>query len=244
MPSVVTEIATDVYRLSTFHPDFGIQFNQFLLADAEPFLMHTGMRQMFAQTRDAVAQVLDPSTVRWIGWSHFEADECGALDQWLALAPRAQVLCGVVAATINVNDAAARPPRVLADGETVSTGRHTLQFLATPQLPHGWDAGLFFDQTTRTLFCSDLFFQPGDPPPLVETDLVEPARQAIVAGADGPLAHDLPYTPRTDAMLQRLVALRPQTLAVMHGSSYRGDGAAALRGLAAVLAAALGSPPR
>jgi len=244
MQSNVAEIAPDVFRISTFHPDFGIQFNQFLVRDDEPFLMHTGMRRMLDATRDGVAKVLDPATVRWIGFSHYEADESGAVNEWLALAPRAQVVCSFVGAAVSLNDVADRVPRALADGEVLATGAHRLRFLATPHVPHGWDAGLFFDETQRVLFCSDLFFHPGDPEPITTSDVVGRARDAIRESAQGPLAHDLPYTPSTDATLRRLADLEPTTLAIMHGSSFRGDGGAAIRALASVLHDALAAPAR
>jgi flavorubredoxin len=234
MNTAVTEVAPDVYRISTFAPDFGIQFNQFLIKDDEPFLMHTGFKKMFAATRDAVASVLDPGRLRWIGFSHFESDECGALNEWLATAPLAQAACSFVGATVSVNDFAVRPARALADDEVVPTGRYRLRFLATPHVPHSWDAGLFFEETNRTLLCSDLFFQPGDPAPLTR-DIVGPARAAMLEGQSGPLAKDMPYTPYTDATMQRLADLKPQMLAVMHGSSFHGDGAAALQELAKVI---------
>jgi flavorubredoxin len=235
MKAVVTEIAADVFRLSAFHPEAGIQFNQFLVRDEEPFLMHTGLRRMFDVTREAVASLIDPTTLRWIGYSHFEPDECGALNEWLALAPRAQAVCGEVGAAVMLADYADRPARTLADGEVLETGRRRLRYLSTPHLPHGWDAGLFFEESDRTLLCSDLFFQPGDPEPLVESDLVGPAADAMRAGQSTPLAKDVPYTPATDALLDRLARLAPRTLAVMHGSSFRGDGAQALRELAPVV---------
>jgi flavorubredoxin len=240
MNGTVTEIARGIHRLSTFHPDFGIQFNQFLITGDEPFLMHTGMRRMFEATRAAVARVIDPTTLRWIGFSHFEPDECGALNEWLALAPRAEPVCGVVGAQVMLSDFADRPPRVLADGEVLDCGSHRLRYLATPHLPHGWDAGLYFDEQERVLLCSDLFFHPGDPEPLTRADVVTRARDAIVEGASGPLANDLPYTPRTDAMLRRLADLEPRTLAVMHGSSFEGDGRRAILELASVLESRLG----
>jgi flavorubredoxin len=238
--TTVTEIAPDVFRLCTFAPDFGIQFNQFLVRDDEPFLMHTGFKRDFASIHSAVAQVLDPARLRWIGFSHFESDECGALNEWLAAAPQAQAVAGVVGAAVNLSDYAARPARPLADGEVLATGRHRLRYLATPHVPHGWDAGLYFDETTRTLFTSDLFFQPGEPEPLTTADIVGAARGALLAGQSGPLANDMPYTPYTDATLQRLAALEPRTLATMHGSSFSGDGARAIRGLAEVIRDALG----
>lgn len=240
MQSKVTEIAPDIYRFSTFHPDYGIQFNQFLVKDDEPFIMHTGFKKMFPLTLEAVASVIEPSSLRWIGFSHFESDECGALNEWLAAAPNAQPVCSFVGATVTVNDFADRAARALNDDEVLETGRHRLCFLATPHVPHCWDAGMFFEEHSRTLFCSDLFFQPGDNEPLTESDIVGRARAAIVEGLAGPLANDLPYTPYTHSTLQRLANLNPATLAVMHGSSFRGDGKSAILDLAGVIKEALG----
>jgi flavorubredoxin len=242
MNSTVTEIAPDVYRISTFHPEFQIQFNQFLIKDDEPFLMHTGFKKMFPITRAAVASILDPATVRWVGFSHFEPDECGALNEWLATAPQAQTVCSFVGTAVMMNDFAERPARPLNDGEVLTIGRQRLRFLATPHFPHGWDAGLFFEETQRTLLCSDLFFQPGDPAPLTESSLVDGARETIKAGMEGPLAHDMPYTPYTDQAFQRLAELAPRTLAVMHGSSFRGDGGREVQGLATVIKELIGTP--
>ncbi|HEY8516488.1 MAG TPA: MBL fold metallo-hydrolase [Candidatus Binatia bacterium] len=243
MDSTVTEIARGVYRISAFHRGFGIQFNQFLVAGDEPFLMHTGMRRMFDVTRSAVARVLDPASLRWIGFSHFEPDECGALNEWLALAPRAEPVAGFVGATVMLSDFADRPARVLADGEVLSTGSHRLRYLATPHLPHGWDAGLYFEETEGVLLCSDLFFHPGDPEPLTRGDVVSRARDSIREGAQGPLAHDMPYTASTDATLRQLADLSPRSLGVMHGSSFEGDGRQALLDLADVIRVELGPGP-
>ncbi|MEW6273011.1 MAG: MBL fold metallo-hydrolase [Thermodesulfobacteriota bacterium] len=240
MDSTVTEITHGVHRISTFHPGFGIQFNQFLVAGDEPFLMHTGMRRMFDVTRAAVARVVDPTSLRWIGFSHFEPDECGALNEWLALAPRAEPVCGFVGANVMLSDFADRPARVLADGEVLEAGSYRLRYLATPHLPHGWDAGLYFEESQRVLLCSDLFFHPGDPEPLTGGDIVARARDAIHEGARGPLAHDMPYTASTDATLRQLADLAPRTIAVMHGSSFEGDGGRAIRELADVIAREIG----
>jgi len=229
------EIAPDIYRISTFHPDFGIQFNQFLIKDDEPFIMHTGMKKMFAVTREAVASLIEPAKLRWIGFSHFESDECGALNEWLNLAPNAQAVCSFVGAMVTVNDFADRPARALADNEVFAIGSHRLKFLATPHLPHGWDAGLFFEERDKTLLCSDLFFHPGDPEPLTESDVVGRASTSITEGMAGPLANDMPYTPYTDATLRRLADLEPRTLALMHGTSFRGDGRRAILDLAGVI---------
>lgn len=242
MKSNVTEIAPDVYRISTFHPDYGIQFNQFLVNDDEPFLMHTGFKKSFPVTLEGVAAVLDPASVRWIGFSHFESDECGALNEWLKVAPQAQAVCSQVGALVNVNDFAERPARPLNDDEVLEIGRHRLRFLSTPHVPHGWDAGLFFEESDRTLLCSDLFFQPGDPEPLIESGVVARAREAIIAGLNGPMPKDLPYTHYTEPTLHRLAALEPRTLALMHGSSFRGDGRAAIFELATIIRETLGQP--
>ena len=242
MQSNVTEIAPDIYRISTFHPDFGIQFNQFLIKDDEPFLMHTGFNKMFQTTLAAVSSIITPADLRWIGYSHFEPDECGALNAWLEVAPRAQAASSVVGAMVCLNDFADRAPRALADDEILQTGRHRLRFLATPHVPHGWDAGLFFDEVEETLLCSDLFFQPGDPEPLIESGIVDRARDSIQGNLAGPLAKDMPYTPYTDSTLLRLASLEPKALAVMHGSSFRGDGKKAILDLAGVIKDLLGKP--
>ncbi len=242
MQSKVTEIAEDTYRISTFHPEYGIQFNQFLIKDEEPFLMHTGFKSMFPATLDGLSSIIDPAKLHWIGFSHFESDECGALNELLAVAPHAQAVCGVVGAMVMINDFADRAPRPLADNEVLQTGKHRLQFLATPHVPHCWDAGLFFDESEQTLLCSDLFFQPGDPEPLTESDIVGRARDAIQDSLTGPLAKDMPYTPYTESTLHRLADLKPKSLAIMHGSSFRGDGGKAINDLAAVIKALLGEP--
>ena len=241
MKPSVTEIAPDVFRISTFNPDYGIQFNQFVVRDEEPFLMHTGLRKMFAATVEGVKTIMDPATLRWVGYSHFEPDECGALNDWLALAPNAQAVCSFVGKMVMLDDFADRPARALADDEVIEIGKRRLRFLATPHVPHSWDAGLYFEETDRTLLCSDLFFQPADPEPLIESGIVERAREAILYGMNSPLAKDMPYTPYTDATLQRLAELQPQTLAIMHGSSFRGDGGRAIRELATVIKETLGS---
>lgn len=235
MKSNVTEIATDVYRISTFHPDYGIQFNQFLIKDDEPFMMHTGLKKMFPVTLEAIASIIDPAKLRWIGFSHFESDECGALNEWLEIAPKAQAVCSLVGTIVMVNDFADRSARPLNNGQALEIGRRRLRFLATPHVPHAWDAGLFFEETEKTLLCSDLFFHPGDPEPLTESDIVGRAKAAIIEGLSTPLANDMPYTPYTDSTLRRLAALEPRTLAVMHGASFRGDGRAAILELAGVI---------
>jgi flavorubredoxin len=240
METRIDEIAPDLYRLSTYIAKIDLQFNQFLVIDDEPLLYHTGLRGMFPLVRDAVAKVVDPARIRWISFSHFEADECGSLNEWQALAPRAEAVCGVIGALVNINDYTGGRARVMADGEVLATGRHRFRFLQTPQVPHAWDASLLFEETRATLFCSDLFLQNGDLCPLTEEDVVEPARQALLAYEAGPLPHAYPYASWTDDTLKRLADLKPGLLAIMHGSSCRGDGERALRALAAMYAAALG----
>jgi flavorubredoxin len=235
MNSNVTEVAANVYRISTLHPDYQIQFNQYLIKDDEAFLMHTGFKKMFEVTRAAVASVMDPSKIRWFGFSHFESDECGALNEWLRIAPAGQAVCSVVGAMVMVSDFADRPPRPLTDGEVLKIGSHRLRFLATPHVPHCWDAGLFFEESDRTLLCSDLFFHPGDPEPLTESDVVGRAQASIIEGMTSPLAKDMAYTPYTDQTMARLADLEPQTLALMHGSTFRGDGRTAILDLAGVI---------
>jgi len=242
MQTRIDEIAPDFYRLSTYVEKINLQFNQFLVNDDEPLLYHTGLRGMFPQIRKAVAKILEPARLRWIGFSHFEADECGSLNEWMALAPHAEPVCGMVGALVNINDYIGGRARVMAGGEVLATGRHRFRFLETPHVPHAWDASLLFEETGATLFCSDLFLQNGDLSPLTSDDVIEPSRQALLGYEAGPLAHPYPYTSLTDATLQMLAGLRPKQLAIMHGPSFSGDGETALRGLAAMYAATLGAP--
>jgi len=237
METRIDEIAPDLYRLSTYIAKINLQFNQFLVNDDEPLLYHTGMRGMFPAVRDAVAKIIDPVRLRWFGFSHFEADECGSLNEWLEAAPRAKPICGVIGAMVNINDFIDGKARIMTTGEVLATGRCRFRFLETPQIPHAWDASLLFEETGATLFCSDLFLQNGDLCPLTEDDVVEPSRQSLLEYDAGPLPHSIPYTPLTDPTLQMLADLRPRLLATMHGSSFKGDGERALRDLAAMFAA-------
>lgn len=236
----VDEIAPNVFRLSKSVPEMNIQFNQFLVRDDEPLLFHTGMKGIFPEVREAVARVIDPAKLRWIGFSHFEADECGALNQWLQVAPQATAVCSFVGANVSVNDFADRPARAMNDGEVFSTGNLRYRFLATPHVPHCWEASLLFEETESTLFCSDLFFHWGNEEPLTTSDVVGPFKQGLIADLNGPFAGAYPYTPQTDATLKRLAELRPKTIALMHGSSYSGDGEKALRDLAVAMREVLG----
>ena len=238
----ISEIADGLYRITIYVPDPGMQFNHFLVVDDEPLLFHTGYRAFFPELHEAVARILEPAKLRWIGFSHFEPDECGALNHWLEVAPQAQPLCSVVGSIVTVPDFANRPPRGLADGETLSTGKRRFRFCATPHLPHGWDAGLLFEETEQTLLCSDLFFHMGDPEPVTESDIVGRASRGLAQLEAGPLANSVAYTSRTEQMLEGLATLRPRTLATMHGSSFRGDGARALRDLATFFRETLGKP--
>lgn len=236
----VTEIAPDHYAISIYVKDFNLRFNHFLIKDEEPLLFHTGMKQMFPLVRDAVARVIDPATLRWISFSHFEADECGALNEWLAVASHAEPVCGLVGASVSVNDFSIRPAHVLAHDEILRTGAYRFRFQQTPHVPHNWEAGLLFEEVTRTLLCSDLFTHEGDVEPMTELDVIDRAKRSLIAGKQGPFADPYPYTPLTDPILHGLSSLRPARLALMHGSAFIGDGEGALRNLAMVMREVLG----
>lgn len=237
----ITEIAPDVFRISTFVAAADLQFCQFLVRDDEPLLYHTGQNALFADVQAAVAKLIDVASLRWIGFSHFESDECGSLNRWLDVAPRAAPLAGIVAAATCINDFSTRPPRILADNAAFSTGRHSFRFLATPYVPHNWESSLLFDATAHTLFVSDLLLQHGDPAPLSD-DVLAPAVQDFAAGQHGPFHDAIPWTPHTATTLERLAALDPAILAIMHGASFSGDGAAVLRGFGAALQRVLADP--
>ena len=221
-------------------PEYNLQFSQFLVRDDEPLLYHTGMKAMFPAVREGVASLIDPKRVRWSGFSHFEADECGSLNEWLALAPQAEALCTTVGALTSLNDFAARPARMMQHGESFSTGRHRFRFLQTPHLPHSWEASLLFDESTRTLFCSDLLSHGGEVEPITETDVLARHRAGLIQDANGPFAHAYPFTPHTERIVNELADLQPRVLATMHGSVFVGDGARVLRDLAATLRELLG----
>ncbi|MBL8363565.1 MAG: MBL fold metallo-hydrolase [Rubrivivax sp.] len=231
----VHEIADGIYRINTpVHLPDGqaFNFNQYLIVDDEPVLFHTGPRAMHPLVRQAIAAVMPLERLRYLGLSHVEADECGALDLLMADAPQAVPLCSRVAAMVSIGDLSPRPPRALADGEQLVIGRRTLVWHDTPHVPHGWDCGLMSELTTGTFFCGDLYTQGGPgTEPIVESDIVGPS-EAFRASMDY-YAH----APHTAATLERLAQTRPRTLACMHGSAWRGDGAALLRHLAVALGA-------
>jgi len=237
----INEIAPDIFRISTFIPEINLQFNQFLVRDEQPLLFHTGMKGLFPVVRDAVATLLPPSTIRWISFSHFEADECGALAEWQTLAPEATAVCSFVGKMVSVDDVVARrPAQAMADEEVLSTGKYRFRMLLTPHVPHCWEASLLYEETQRTLLCSDLFHQNGDLEPSTSSDVVGRFKQTLTDYQQGSLANYMPYTPYTESTLQRLAALKPRTLAAMHGSTFVGDGATALTDVAQVIKDILG----
>ena len=226
----IQEIADGIYRINTPVPlpdGQAFSFNQYLVADDEPLLFHTGPRRLFPLVSEAIGHVIPIESLRYVGLSHFEADECGALNEFLAVAPQAVPLCGRVAALVSVTDMADRPPRALADGELLSIGSRAMQWFDTPHMPHGWDCGLMIDTRTRTFLCGDLFTQPGSGErALTESDILGPS-EAFRQPMDY-----FSHAPDTTATLLRLAAESPTTLACMHGSAWQGDGAALLRHLA------------
>jgi len=236
----VTEVAPDVYRISIYVPEINLQFNHFLVKDDEPLLFHTGLRGMFPVVRDAVLRLIDPATIRHIGFSHFESDECGALNAWLQVAPYAEPVCGLVGALVSVNDFSDRPARVLTRDDTFSTGKYRFRFIPTPHVPHGWDAGVMLEETRGTLFCSDLFHQWGDREPLTHDSIIERARDALLESEAGPFANYVPYTHHTGRILEELANYKPRTLATMHGSSFGGDAESQIRELVSVMREVLG----
>lgn len=233
--TTIDEIADGIHRISTPvppNPDLppGFTFNQFLITGDNPLLYHTGPRQMFELTRAAIASVIPVDTLRYIGFSHVESDECGALNNFLEVAPNAEPLCSDIAAMVSVGDIADRPPRAMADGETLDLGGHSVTWTATPHLPHGWECGHMFESRTSTLFCGDLFTQMGaEHPAITEDDILEPSEQSR-AGLDY-----YSHTKNCAALMSKLAALQPRVLACMHGTSWRGDGAALLQALGARL---------
>ncbi|CAH1074595.1 MBL fold metallo-hydrolase [Candidatus Nitrotoga sp. 1052] len=230
----IYEVADGIYRINT--PVViegglgGFSFNQFLIVDDAPLLFHTGPRKIFPLVREAVASVLPVERLRYIGLSHVEADECGSLNDWLTVAPQSSPLCGKVAALVSIDDMADRPARALADGETLTLGKHTMRWFDTPHLPHAWECGFMMEEQTRTLLCGDLFTQGGaEHPAITESDILGPSE------AFRQVMDYYSHTQNARVMLERLASAEPTTLACMHGSTWKGDGAKLLRALADVL---------
>jgi len=229
----IQEVAAGIYRINTpvSLPVGHFSFNQYLIVDDAPLLFHTGQRQLFPLVQEAIARVIPVETLRYVALSHFEADECGSLNSFLAASPQAIPICSRIAAMTSVNDFADRPARALADGEDLSLGRHTVKWFDTPHVPHAWECGLMMESTSRTFFCGDLFTQGGSGDvALTEADILGPS-EAFRKPMDY-FAH----APQTRSILERVALERPATLACMHGSAWRGDGAALLRSLADSLA--------
>jgi flavorubredoxin len=231
----VAEIGDRIYRISTPVPPnpalpAGFTFNQFLIDDDQPLLFHTGPRKMFGLVREAIESVVPIAKLRWIASSHFEGDECGGLNEMLAVAPQASPLCGMVGKMVSVDDVADREAKGMADGEELSLGRHTVRWLDAPQLPHGWDCGYLFESATATLLCGDLFTQPGA--------MHDAVTEGDILGPSEAMRAQMEYfsqSPATSRLLAKLASTSPRTLACMHGASYRGDGAALLGQLASAL---------
>ncbi|MBC8339748.1 MAG: MBL fold metallo-hydrolase [Rhodospirillales bacterium] len=229
--TTIDEIADGIHRISTPIPPSddlppGFTFNQYLIAGETPLLYHTGLRQMFPLVSQAIATVLPVEKLRYVAFSHVEADECGALNNFLEAAPNAEPLCGEIAAMVSIGDMADRPPCVMTDGETINLGQHKVTWVATPHLPHAWECGHLYESETRTLFCGDLFTQFGSEHPAVtDGDILETSEQARAA------LDYYSHTANCEALIEKLAAFEPENLACMHGAAWRGDGAALLRAL-------------
>jgi flavorubredoxin len=231
MTAQVTEIADGIFRLSVFVPEIGapagFTFNSFLIVDDEPMLFHTGLRRLFPVVREAIEAVMPVARLRYVGFSHFEADECGSMNDWLAVAPQAQVAHGQIACDVQLNDLADRPPRMLSNGEAIEVGGgRRLRYIDTPHVPHCWDAGVLYEESTGTLLCGDLFTQLDAGAPLVHGDILGPA---IAAEEMFQYASLHPSMPK---QIRALAQLAPKRLALMHGPAWEGDGASALLALA------------
>ncbi len=230
MDTQIDEIGAGLFRFSSFVPHIappaGFTFNQFLVMGEEPLLFHLGHRKMFPTIVAAVGRVLPLEKLRWLSFGHVEADECGGMNEWLSAAPNAQIVHGMIGTNVSINDLADRPARAVTDGEVLDIGGRRLRFIDTPHVPHGWEAGVFFEETTNTLLCGDLFTHPDNGPAVTETDVVGPAMEAEEMFGYSSLS------PLTGATLRKLAALEPTTLALMHGSSFKGAGGLALRQLA------------
>lgn len=241
--TTINEIAPDLYRISIWVPELNMQFNHFLIKDDEPMLYHAGMQGMFPILKEAVSKLIDPKDIRWIGFSHFEVDECGALNEWLQVAPYAQAICSEVGAMVNMSDFALRPAKGLSKSDTLQTGKYKYKFIPTPHLPHGWDAGVLFEETNKVLLCSDLFHHNGNVEALTSSDILDKVRTSLIAFQNTPLHSYMPYSNNTGRLLRELAELQPKTLATMHGSSFYGDCSKALLELDVVMKEVLGAEP-
>lgn len=231
MDTKIDEVASGIYRISTYLPPADLAFNQYLVDADEPLLFHCGMRALYPAVSAAVGSVMPLARLRWISFGHWEADESGAMNDWLGACPDARVAVGAIACMLSVNDAAMRPPRALDDGETLDLGGKRVRYLATPHVPHCWDAGLLVEETTGMLFCGDLFTRNGDCAALSTEDPVGPAIAAEeIFGATA-------LTPQTGPTIRRLADFAPRSLGLMHGPVFNGDCPRALRELAAYYAA-------
>jgi flavorubredoxin len=228
--SDIHEVADGIYRIATYVPNVPLVFTQFLIKDEQPLLFHTGNRDMFPDTLEAVRRLVDPADLRYISWSHLEADECGAVNDFLVVAPQAEPVQGQVGVMISVGDFFDRPVTPMADGDVLDLGRHKLRYLITPHVPHAWDAIIAYEETTGTLFVSDLFTVFGEQPPVTESDLIEPAMAALAQ-----LPGYLPIGPHTAQVFDRLEALQPKILAGHHAPAFAGDAVGALRDLRTTL---------
>ncbi len=233
--TTIDEIAPDIFRLSIYVPNFDMQFNHFLVRDEQPLLFHAGLKSMFPALKEGLAQLIDPAKLRYIAWSHFESDECGSLNDWLRLAPEAEPVCTLVGKLVSVDDFSSRPARGMTPDDVLSTGKYRYRFYPSPHIPHGWDAGVLFEETRKTLFCSDLFHHFGNVAAVTTSDLIEPTRKAMQQMQKGPLTGYMPYMRQTEGVLRSLAELKPETLAVMHGSSYVGQSGRLLADLAGVI---------
>lgn len=231
----VSEIAPDVYRISIFVQEINLQFNHFLIQDDEPMLYHAGLRQTFPMVLEAVSKIISPSSIKWIGFSHFEVDECGALNEWLQVAPNAQAVCSEAGAIVNMTDFAIRPAYAMPGNTVLNTGKYNYRFIRTPHLPHGWDAGVMFEETNKTLLCSDLFHQNGNVADITDNDILASHKSSMLEFEQGPLMGYTPYTNHTAKLLYSLADLEPKTLATMHGSSFYGNCSQALKDLDIVM---------
>lgn len=226
----IQEIADGIYRINTPLPPpivpGGFSFNQYLIVDDQPLLFHTGLRKMFPLVQEAVSSVLPVEKIRYVAFSHYEADECGSLNDWLRVAPHSEPVCGSIAAMVTIEDVADRAPRAMQDGESLSLGKRSLTWYDAPHLPHAWECGYLFEHSTRTLFCGDLFTQQGlGESALIESDILEPSE--IFRKQMDYYSH----TKNGRQLLEKLAATRPRTLACMHGSAWQGDGSMLLLAL-------------